>query len=50
MCEHAINDKIEDIRDKARIATIEDKMRKNQLRWFGHMNRRSINAPFRKCD
>ncbi|CAN6546408.1 unnamed protein product [Malus baccata var. baccata] len=38
MYQHTRNDiiKIENIRSKVGVATIEDKIRENQLRWFGH--------------
>ena len=32
------------------VAPIEEKMRESQLRWFGHIQRRPINAPVRKSD
>ena len=32
------------------VAPIKEKMRENQLRWFVHIQRRSINAPVRKSD
>ncbi|XP_070013195.1 uncharacterized protein [Nicotiana sylvestris] len=51
MCEHTKLDRIrnEVIRDKVRADAIEDKMRKARLRWFGHVRRRSIDAPVRRC-
>ncbi|CAN6547470.1 unnamed protein product [Malus baccata var. baccata] len=39
-----------DIRSKVGAATIVDKMRENWLRWFGPVNRRPTDAPFRKCN
>ncbi len=38
------------IREKVGIAPIEDKMRESRLRWFGHICRRPIGAPVRKCE
>ena len=38
----------EDIRWLVRVAHIEDKMRENRLQWFGHIRRRSMDAPVRK--
>ena len=32
------------------VAPIEEKMRKNRLRWFSHIQRRPINAPVWKSD
>ncbi|KAM2067302.1 hypothetical protein ACFX1T_043651 [Malus domestica] len=52
MCGHTRKDKIrnEDIRGKVGVAEIEGKMRENRLRWFGHVQRRPIDAPVRRCD
>ncbi|PKA58339.1 ataxia telangiectasia mutated family protein [Apostasia shenzhenica] len=36
--------------EKGGIAPIEDKLRESRLRWFGHINRRSIEAPVRKIE
>ena len=38
------------IRDLAKVAPIEDKMRESRLRWFGHVKRRSADAPVRRCE
>ncbi|XP_019224729.1 PREDICTED: uncharacterized protein LOC109206357 [Nicotiana attenuata] len=32
------------------VASVEDKMRESRLRWFGHVRRRSIDAPVRRCE
>ena len=32
------------------MTSIEDKMRETRLRWFGHVRRRPIDAPVRKCE
>ena len=32
------------------VTSIEEKMRENWLRWFGHIKRRTINTPIRKSD
>ena len=37
------------IRDLVKVAHIEDKMRETRLRWFGHVKRRSVDAPVRRC-
>ncbi|KAM1519454.1 hypothetical protein ACFX1Z_022250 [Malus domestica] len=52
MCGHTRKDKIrnEDIRGKVGVAEIEGKLRENQLRWFGHLQRRPTDAPVRRCD
>ncbi|XP_070014029.1 uncharacterized protein [Nicotiana sylvestris] len=52
MCGHTRMDKIrnEDIREKVGVAPMEDKMREARLRWFEHIQRRSIDAPVRRCE
>ena len=42
MCGNTRRDKLrnEDIRPKIGVASIEEKMRENRLRWFGHVHRR----------
>ncbi|XP_070031589.1 uncharacterized protein [Nicotiana tomentosiformis] len=51
MCEHTRIDRIrnEVIRDKVGVAPIEDKMWEVRLKWFGHVRRRSTDAPVRRC-
>lgn len=51
MCSHTRFDKIrnEMIRDKVYMAPIEDKMRENRLKWFGHV-KRSIDVPVKSCE
>ncbi|KAF3644443.1 hypothetical protein FXO37_21448 [Capsicum annuum] len=34
------------IREKVGVALVEDKLRKGRLRWFGHVMKRSVDAPF----
>jgi len=32
------------------VASIEDKIRETRLRWFGHIRRRSMDAPVKRCE
>ena len=52
MCGNTQRDKVrnEDIRTKIGVASIEEKMRKNRLRWFGHVRRRPTDAPVRRIE
>ena len=52
MCGYSRIDRIRNgvIRDLVKEAPIEDKMRETRLRWFGHMKRRSVEAPVRRCE
>ena len=52
MCGKARRDKIRNkrIHKMIEVAPIEEKMRENRLRLFGHIQRRPINAPVRKSD
>ena len=49
MCGNTRRDKVknEDIRTKIGVASIEEKMRENRLRWFDHVRRRPTDAPVR---
>jgi len=38
------------IRDIVKVAPIEDKMRESRLRWFGHVKRRSVDAPVTRSE
>ena len=38
------------IRDLAKVAPIEGNMSESRLRWFGHVKRRSMVAPVRRCE
>ncbi|PHU19593.1 hypothetical protein BC332_10744 [Capsicum chinense] len=52
MCEHTGKDRVrnEIIREKVRVALVEDKMREVRLHWFGHVMRRGSDAPVRRCE
>ena len=52
MCGHTRSDRIRNgvIRGKIGVALIEDKIREARLRWFGHIKRRSMDAPMRRCE
>ena len=52
MCGNTRRDKVrnKDIRTKIDIASIEEKMRENRLRWFGHVRRRPTDAPVRRVE
>jgi len=38
------------IRGKLGLASIENKIREVRLRWFGHIRRRNMDAPVRRCE
>jgi len=52
MCGHTRFDKIRNgvIRCKIGVTPIKNKIRKARLRSFGHVRRRSMDAPVRKCE
>ena len=52
MCGNTRRDKVrnEDIRTKIGAASIEEKMRENRLRWFGHVRRRPADAPVQRVE
>ena len=52
MCGFTRIDKIRNgvIRDLAKAAPTEDKLRETRLRWFSHVKRRSVDAPVRRCE
>ena len=52
MCSKTRMDKVrnEDICQLVGVAPIEDKMRENCLRWFGHIGCRSRDAPIRMME
>jgi len=52
ICGHTRLDKLRNelIRNKIEVASIEDKMREVRLHWFGHINKRSMDAPLRRCE
>jgi len=51
MCDYTRLDRIRNvvIRERVGVAHIEEKLRETRLRWFGHVKRRSANAPVRRC-
>ncbi|RXH87902.1 hypothetical protein DVH24_037547 [Malus domestica] len=38
------------IRGRVGVAEIERNIRENRLQWFGHMKRRPVDAPVRRCN
>lgn len=50
MCGNTRLDKIrnEDIRERVGMALVDDKMREVRLRWFRHVQSRSLDAPVRR--
>ena len=52
MCGFTRLDRIrnEVMRSLAEVAPIEEKLRETRLRWFGHVKRRSVAAPVRRCE
>ena len=52
MCGKSRKDKIRNdaIRARLGVASIDDKMRESRLRWFGHVRKRLVSAPVRKCE
>ena len=51
MCGHTRKDRVRNkiIQEKVGVASVEDKLRKVRLRWFGHVIRRGPDAPVRRC-
>ena len=52
ICDKTLKNRIrnEHTREMIRVAPIEDKMRKNRLRWFGHIQRKILDVPVKKSD
>ena len=52
MCDNAQRDKVrkEDIHTKIGVAFIEEKIRENRLRWFGHVRRRLTDLPVQRVE
>lgn len=40
----------DNIWDEVGVASVVDKEREARLRWFGHVKKRSVDAPIRKCE
>jgi len=52
VCDHMKLDMIrnEGIREEIGVTSIEDRMRRTRLRCFGHIKKRSMDAPVRRCE
>ena len=52
MCVHTLRDKIRnhEFREKLEVALISAKMCENRLRWFGHVQRKTFDAPVRRIE
>ncbi|XP_070043034.1 uncharacterized protein [Nicotiana tomentosiformis] len=52
MCGHTRLDRIKNevIWDNVGVSPVEAKMREARLRWFGHVKRRSTDAPIMRCE
>ncbi|KAF3618776.1 putative F-box protein-like [Capsicum annuum] len=52
MCGLTRGDRVrnENIREKVGVTPVECKMREARLRWFGHVKRRGVDAPVRRCE
>jgi hypothetical protein len=49
ICGNTIRDRIrnDDIREGLGVAPVEEKLVQHRLRWFGHIQRRAVEAPVR---
>ncbi|KAM3281288.1 hypothetical protein P3S67_028309 [Capsicum chacoense] len=52
ICGLTMGDRVwnETIREKVGVTPVENKIRKVRLRWFGHVMRRGMDAPVRRCE
>jgi len=52
MCGYTRQDRVRNIviRERVGVAPLEEKLREARLRWFGHIKRRSVDAPVRRCE
>ena len=52
ICGYTLMDQIrnQEFRDKLEVAPISAKMRKNRLRWFGYVQRKTFDAPMRRIE
>ena len=52
MCGKTMLDKIknQEFREKLGVAPLSAKMRENRLRWFGHVQRKPLEAPVRRIE
>lgn len=51
MYEHIRSDKIKNkvIRKKVGVASLVDKIKEARFKWFGHVQRKCVDAPIRRC-
>jgi hypothetical protein len=49
ICGHTRRDRVrnDDIRERLGVAPVEEKLVQHRLRWFGHIQRRPVEAPIR---
>jgi hypothetical protein len=52
MCGHTMMDRLrnQEFREKLGVAPLSAKMRENRLRWFGHVKRKTYDAPVRRIE
>ena len=52
MCGNTMMDRIrnQEFREKLGVAPLSAKMRENRLRWFGHVQRKTHDAPVRRIE
>ena len=52
MCDNTMMDRIrnQEFRHKLKVAPISKMIRKNRLRWFGHVQRKTFDTPVRRIE